>query len=179
MSAPETPDAPAAPSAPAGKAKKTILLAVVVVLGIGLGGAGGVMMAGPLLAGGAAPAAGADSTGAAEDGDDDEAAADTTAPAVVYMVENLVLNPAGTNGSRFLLLTLGLAVPDEAASQTLQARDPELRDVVIRILGAKGVDQLADITRRDSLKSELRTALVERFGKKSVLDVYFPQFVIQ
>jgi flagellar FliL protein len=177
MSAPETPDAPAAPAAP-GKAKKTILLAVVVVLGIGLGGAGGVMLAGPLLAGGAAPAAAADSAHAAED-EEDEAAADTTAPAVVYMVENLVLNPAGTNGSRFLLLTLGLAVPDEAASQTLQTRDPELRDVVIRILGAKGVDQLADITRRDSLKAELKTALVERFGKKSVLDVYFPQFVIQ
>ena len=95
------------------------------------------------------------------------------------MVENLVLNPAGTNGSRFLLLTIGLAVPDEAGSQALQARDPELRDVVIRQLGAKTVETLADITRRDSLKVELRAALVERFGKKSVLDVYFPQFVIQ
>ena len=174
MSAPETPDAPAA--APAGKAKKTILLAVVVILGIGLGGAGGVMMAGPLLAGGAPPAA-ADAD--AEHAEDEEPAADTAAPAAVYMVENLVLNPAGTNGSRFLLLTLGLAVPDEAASQALQARDPELRDVVIRQLGAQTVETLADITRRDSLKAQLRTALGERFGKKTVLDVYFPQFVIQ
>lgn len=176
MSAPEPTDAPAAP-APAGRAKKTILLVVVVGLGIGLGGAGGVMMAGPLLAGGAPAAATADAEHAEEE--EEEAKADTTAPAVVYMVENLVLNPAGTNGSRFLLLTIGLAVPDEAGSQALQARDPELRDVVIRQLGAKTVETLADITRRDSLKVELKAALVERFGKKSVLDVYFPQFVIQ
>jgi flagellar protein FliL len=176
MSAPETTDAPAAP-APAGKAKKTILLAVVIVLGIGLGGAGGVMMAGPLLAGGAPGAASAEAEHAGED--EEEAKADTTAPAIVYMVENLVLNPAGTNGSRFLLLTVGLAVPDEAASQALQARDPELRDVVIRQLGAQTVEALADITRRDTLKTQLKSALVERFGKRSVLDVYFPQFVIQ
>ena len=176
MSAPETPDAPAAP-APAGKAKKIALLAVVVVLGIGLGGAGGVMLAGPLLAGGAPAATGAAAPHAEEA--EEEAKRDTTAPAVVHIVENLVLNPAGTNGSRFLLLTIGLAVPDEAASQALQARDPELRDVVIRQLGAKSVETLADITRRDSIKVELKAALVERFGKKSVLDVYFPQFVIQ
>lgn len=176
MSAPDTSDAQAAPPAPAGKVKKSILLAVVVVLGIGLGGAGGVMMAGPLLAGGAPPAS-ADAADAREE--EEEARADTTAPPVVYMVENLVLNPAGTNGSRFLLLTIGLAVPDAAASTTLQARDPELRDVVIRSLGSKTVEHLADITRRDSLKLELKAALGERFGRKRVLDVYFPQFVIQ
>ena len=177
MSAPETPDAPA--PAPAGKAKKTILLAVVVVLGVGLGGAGGVMMAGPLLAGAAPHAKAADAEHAEEAEDEAETKADTTAPAIVYLVENLVLNPAGTNGSRFLLLTIGLAVPDEAASQTLKARDPELRDVIIRQLGTKSVEALADITRRDSLKAELKTALVAQFGKKSVVDVYFPQFVIQ
>lgn len=176
MSAPDAPDAPAAPAA--GTAKKTILLALVIVLGIGLGGAGGVMMAGPLLAG-SAPAPRAADADAEADDVEEEAAADTAAPAVVYLVENLVLNPAGTNGSRFLLLTIGLAVPDEAASQTFQARDPELRDVVIRQLGTKTVETLADITRRDSLKAELRTALVARFGKGSVRDVYFPQFVIQ
>lgn len=177
MSAPESPDAPAPAPAP-GKAKKTILLVLVVVLGIALGGAGGVMMAGPLLAGSAPPAT-ADSAQAGEDEHEEEAKADSSAPTVVYMVENLVLNPAGTNGSRFLLLTVGLAVPDEAASQALQARDPELRDVVIRHLGSKSVETLADITRRDSIKVELKAALVERFGKKSVRDVYFPQFVIQ
>lgn len=177
MSAPATPTDGAAP-APAGKAKKMILIAVVVVLGVGLGGAGGVMMAGPLLAGGA-PATAADTAAGSDAEHEEEEAADTTAAPVVHMVENLVLNPAGTNGSRFLLLTIGLAVPDEAGSTALKARDPELRDVIIRQLGTRSVEELADITRRDTLKAQLKTALVERFGKKTVKDVYFPQFVIQ
>jgi flagellar basal body-associated protein FliL len=61
----------------------------------------------------------------------------------------------------------------------MKERDPELRDAVLRYLGAKQVEELSDVAQRDSLKLGIRAAVVERFGKGSVRDVYFPQFVIQ
>ncbi|HEX6632048.1 MAG TPA: flagellar basal body-associated FliL family protein, partial [Gemmatimonadaceae bacterium] len=98
---------------------------------------------------------------------------------VVHLVENLVLNPARSGGSRFLLLSVGFAVKDDATAKTLADRDPELRDVIIRCFGAKTVDELVDVALRDSLKVELQQAVGERFGPATVSAVYFPQFVIQ
>jgi flagellar FliL protein len=176
-------DASQAADAPK-KSKKSLLLGLVIVGGILVGGGAGAFMAGPLLAGSAGPkaaAGAADAKGAegehgsgAEDGDGAE-----HAPGVVHLVENLVLNPARTGGSRFLLVTVGFAVQDEAAAKLLTDRDPELRDAIIRFFGARGVDELGDIAQRDSFKVQLRAAVAERFGSATVREIYFPQFVIQ
>ena len=171
---------PAAEQAPK-KSKKVVLVAIVIVLGVVLGGGAGAYLAGPLLAGGAPKAAAGDSGHAAKAGEhgDEEGAAGDGAAATVHLVENMVLNPAASGGSRFLLLSVGFAVKDEAGAKVLETRDPELRDVVIRFLGAYTVDELVDIARRDSLKVGLRAAVTERFGAGAVRDVYFPQFVVQ
>jgi len=171
---------PAAEQAPK-KSKKIVLILVVVVLGVVLGGGAGAYLAGPLLAGGAPKAAAASGDHAPKGGehDEEEGAAGDHAGAPVHLVENMVLNPAASGGSRFLLLSVGFAVKDEAGAKVLETRDPELRDVVIRYLGAYTVDELVDIARRDSLKVGLRAAVTERFGAGAVRDVYFPQFVVQ
>ena len=55
----------------------------------------------------------------------------------------------------------------------------ELRDAVLVTLGGKTVEQLADMTARDSLRVELRTATAKALHTRGVKRVYFPQFVIQ
>jgi flagellar FliL protein len=100
------------------------------------------------------------------------------APAVLTL-DNLVLNPAGSGGARFLLLTVAIECKDAASVTTMQARDAELRDVVLTTLGLKTVEQLAEIGAREQIKTDLVGALNERFGKKTVVRVYFPQFVVQ
>lgn len=177
----------ATPAAAPAKSKKSLLLVVIIVAGVVLGGGAGAFLAGPLLAGGPPPAGQNDSSGAGGDdasngGEADEAAGrdgKKGAPPVVHLVDNLVLNPAQSGGSRFLLLSVAFAVKDDATAKVLADRDPELRDVIIRYFGARTVDELVDISQRDAMKVQLRATLVERFGKGSVRDVYLPQFVIQ
>jgi flagellar FliL protein len=41
------------------------------------------------------------------------------------------------------------------------------------------VESLTDIAAREGFKKELEQAIRERFGKKSVRRLYFPQFVVQ
>jgi flagellar FliL protein len=122
----------------------------------------------------------ADAHGDEHGGGDDHGGegAASAGPAVVTL-ENLVLNPAGSGGARFLLLTVALECKDAAALATLQARDAELRDAVLTTLGVKSVEQLADIGVREQIKGDLLAALNERFGSKTVARVYFPQFVVQ
>ena len=170
---------PPTESAPAPGKSKKILMLLVIVVGVIVGGGSGVFLAGPLLASKVGPKApAADSTeAAAAEGEHGEHGA--AKGAAVHVVENMVLNPANSGGSRFLLISVAFSVKNEQVSETMTERDPELRDVILRNMGEYDVDALADITRRDSMKTTLQGAVQDRFGKGTVLAVYFPQFVIQ
>ena len=80
--------------------------------------------------------AGADS---AAHGDSTEVSADSASSASstpsVHLLENLVLNPAGSGGSRFLLLSVAIEAGSSSMTTEFQARDAELRDIILTALG--------------------------------------------
>ncbi|WP_411280696.1 flagellar basal body-associated protein FliL [Gemmatimonas sp.] len=185
----ETPQAPEdAPVAPT-KAKLPLLIGMVAV-GLAVGGATGAALLGPMVAkkmGKVTPivaadsAHGSDSTAAAgEHGPPAEGGKEGgVAEAAIHVLDNMVLNPAGSGGSRYLLLTVAIEVGSPTAVESFKARDAELRDIVLTTLGTKPVDQLTDMATREQFKAEIMKAVDERFGKKSVKRIYFPQFVVQ
>ena len=131
---------------------------------------------------------GADAEGGGEHADagGEEAAAEgghdapkEGAGASVHLLENLVLNPASSGGARFLLLTVAIEVGNAKAGEEFKTRDAELRDIILTALGVKTVDELTEIARREQFKTELKTAIDAKFGKKAVKSLYFPQFVVQ
>jgi flagellar FliL protein len=173
----------------AGPAKPTMLLLIAgLVGGLVIGGLGGSFALGPMLAKKlVAPTVAHAAT------DDEEAASESKseggghgekgekkAGAVVHMMENLVLNPSGSNGTRFLMAAVAAEVKDEKVKEEMTGRDAELRDAVLRLLGDRTVDQLSDMAQRDALKKTLTDSLNSRLASKSAIKrVYFPQFVIQ
>ena len=173
--------------APPKRGKKKVILAAVLLVGALAGGGAGAFFAGPLLAEmilGPADAAAAEAHGGAEA----EAAEHDTggdhggghgAGAANYLVENLVLNPAQSNGQRFLMASVSFDLKEEAASEEMKNRDAQVRDALLTVLGHKTVEQLTDITGRDSLKSELKSAVSSLFPEGTVQAIYLPQFVIQ
>ena len=193
MSAPPTAPVPEnveGQAAPTGFKAKLPMMAMVAV-GIAIGGGTGAVVVGPMVAkkmGKVAPPhadsaathgeAAADGGGGGEHG---AAGADKGggAEASVHLLENLVLNPAGTNGSRVLLLTVAIETGTPAVGAEMTTRDAELRDIILTSLGTKTVDQLTDISTREVIKGELQTAIGGRFGKSAVKRLYFPQFVVQ
>lgn len=188
----ETPKAPEnAPSAPA-KAKLPILIGMVAV-GLAVGGGTGAALLGPMIAkkmGKATPVAVAAQESHGADAADAAAAEDHSAPAdggtesgtdkaAIHVLDNMVLNPAGSGGTRYLLLTVAIEAGTSAAIESFKLRDAELRDIVLTTLGTKPVDQLTDIATREQFKVELIAAVDEHFGRKSVKRIFFPQFVVQ
>ena len=169
-------------AAPASKPKLPLLIGMVAV-GLAVGGGTGAAFLGPMVAkklgkGATHMVAHADSSAA-----EGEAAAEDSAAAgganAVHLLENLVLNPAGSGGSRFLLLTVAMEVGSAKSAEDFKNRDSELRDIILTSLGTKSVDELTDISQREAFKKELHTAVTARFGKKAVKSLYFPQFVVQ
>jgi flagellar FliL protein len=97
----------------------------------------------------------------------------------VWPIENLVLNPAGSNGTRFLMVNATFEMKDEAAKEAAKDREAEARDVILALLGKKPIEVLSDINQREQIKKEVLAAVAPLFPKGVVTKVFFPQFVIQ
>jgi len=123
---------------------------------------------------------GADSTG---DGEHDPAAGGEHGPSLpppLYTISDLVLNPAGSGGTRFLMLSVAFDVKDSSAVDMLKQRDAEIKDAVLALVGAKTVEQLAEVTAREPLKVEIKNLVSTIVKQKTLIKrVSFPQFVIQ
>jgi flagellar protein FliL len=183
-----------------------VIPAVLALVGLGAGGFAGYRMVGPKLTVGLAdavtaaelaahpPAKGAhdDSTESAdgEHGDEGDEGDEgdgkgkdgghAAGPPPLYTISDLVLNPAGSGGTRFLMLSVAFDMKDSAAVETLKQRDAEVKDAVLALVGAKSVEQLAEVSAREPLKAEIKDLVSGILKKKKLIKrVSFPQFVIQ
>lgn len=102
-----------------------------------------------------------------------------SSPVTSFTVENLILNPAETQGTRFLMATIVVSVEGDRGAEALGERDAEIRDHLMLLLGAKTVDELTDVGHRDELKEEIRAALAALVPSQTIVAVYLPTFVIQ
>jgi len=161
---PATEGAADAAPATAGGGKRMML--IMALAGIAAGAAAGVFGVGPILAKRRAAAP-------------PKHATEAPAAAVVHAIENLVLNPAGSGGTRFLMVTATFELKDAAAEEVMKDREAEVRDRILGLLGKKTIDELTDIAKRDGIKQEVLAAVSPVFPKGAVLKVFFPQFVIQ
>lgn len=158
--------------------KNTLALFVAIVVGLVSGGCLGALVVGPRLD--PHPSATERWDDGVPSGVARRAGVDARwgAPRSLYMIDNLVVNPAGTHGRRFLLTTIALEVPSEALVEVLKERDAEIRDALVGVLGSKTVGDLSDIAARESVKEALRGAVENLIGVP-VTRLYTPQFVIQ
>lgn len=175
----DTPTTAAEAAAPA-KPKK-LLVVVLAVAGLALGIGGGAFVAAPLLAGKSAAAAtpGMPSGRHAKPGDGAGKPGGEAAAPIIFSMENLVLNPAGTSGTRFLMATVAVELSDAKHLDKLKEREAETRDILVSLLGRKTVDELSDATRRDAFRAEANAAIAPLLPKHAIRRVFFPQFVIQ
>jgi flagellar protein FliL len=163
-------------AAPAAKPNRMLVIGAVAVGSLaGLGA--GVAAIGPMLVSPAAAAPAEGSHGGAEG--EHAAGADTTASEAPIVLSNLVMNPAGSRGTRFLLVSVGFEFSPAIAAEEFEKRETEIRDRVIGVLSTKTVDELVDYTQRDSFRAEIQAALDTLLSGPKVRRVFFPQFVIQ
>ncbi len=168
------------------KGKKAVLIAA--LLGLGGGAAGGLVVLGPAIGtsmAASAPLPGAEAAaddghgGGGDDGHGGGGAEGGGGADALHVIDNLVVNPSDSEGTRFLLASVALVPGDPGLGDELTARDVELRDALIRVLGGKTVDQLVDIGQRAALADELKAAVESIVGDHTIRRLFIPQYVIQ
>ncbi len=175
-----------APEAPAG-GKKTGLIIGLTFAGAILGGVASALFIAPkMIARQAPPAAeaahGPNADAAAEAAPaegEGEGGGEGEGERQMVQLENIIVNPAGSNGNRFLMTTVAFSVVDEKAQKVLSDRKVELRDRVTTILETMSMADLTAPGARDSLKARIGVMVGTIVGAKVPVQVFLPQFVIQ
>ncbi|HYC32882.1 MAG TPA: flagellar basal body-associated FliL family protein [Gemmatimonadales bacterium] len=140
-----------------------------------LAGVGGGFVLAPRLLPAAAHAAGEESEESAEEAEGHGAGGEGK----IFRIDNLIVNPAGSEGSRFLMTTVAIEVETEAQEAKLRERDVQVRDLVVSRLESRTMGMLTQPFARDSIKRQLAEAMTEVLGPRARVRVYLPQFVIQ
>lgn len=149
-------------------------LLVIMVASLLVGGAAGVFGIAPAL--GAKPAASEADAG----GDHGKKGGHGKEDAPSFFpLDNLVVNPAGSQGTRFLVVSLAIRLSDRGTTEELVARDPEIRDALLGMLGQRTVEQLSDPTARDSLRVQIKATIESVIGEGKIASILMPQFVLQ
>lgn len=96
-----------------------------------------------------------------------------------FSVEDIIINPAGTNGQRLMLASVGFAVATEEEKKALEEKQVLLKDIVISTLSSKTLQELNQVGYKDSLKVQLMNTITERMSELEVSDIYFSKYIIQ
>lgn len=97
----------------------------------------------------------------------------------VLVIKDLIINPAGTNGTRFLLTTVGLEVPSVEIKTELEQKEIQTRDILNSVLTSKGLDELTIPEFKESLRKEILEKLNANLKTGKIKNVYFSKFIIQ
>ncbi len=159
------------------KGSGLVMLLLAAVASLGAGAGAGLFALGPMLGPKSSAEAAGKPQGEKHAGHGGEGEKTDGAP--LYTIDNLVVNPSGTQGTRFLVVSLAIRVSDKTTTEQLVAHDPEIRDALLGLLASRTVQQLSNPGIRDSLKVQLRAAVETVMGKGTVANILMPQFVLQ
>jgi flagellar FliL protein len=161
------------------------MLALVVVLTLAAGGALGTLLVAPRLIQAKQAAAAQQQEpkhGKKDRKKDRKGGKDGEGKPTSYKIENVVVNPADSQGQRFLMCSLAIEADDPKALDTLRDHEVEVRDRVVSLLTSLTLEQLTASGARDSLRLQLARSIQPVLGEDGLdveLKVYLPNFVIQ
>jgi flagellar FliL protein len=108
----------------------------------------------------------------------DEQSGEQLEEPVIVMLEEVIVNPAGTEGRRYLATRLGLQTRSMTGEEEISSRAILIRDAVISLLSSKSMTQLSDLAYRDTLRAELRDVVNLQLKDTHVDNVVFSDYVL-
>ncbi|MDH3891259.1 MAG: flagellar basal body-associated FliL family protein [candidate division Zixibacteria bacterium] len=104
---------------------------------------------------------------------------DGESEALIYAIRDIVVNPAGTGGSRFLSVSFGFELESPEFEAEFAAKEAVVRDALITILSSKTVAQLTDSKQKEIVRYQIKKRVSKLMGSQELVGVYFTDFVLQ
>lgn len=97
----------------------------------------------------------------------------------IYVVEDLIINPAGTDGKRLLLSSIGFDLLTEQNQKELKEKEVLVKDAIISVLSSKDLTHLSDAIYRDTLRMEISQRITQLMPDVKINNVYFSKYILQ
>lgn len=96
-----------------------------------------------------------------------------------YEFQNVVVNLAGTMGTRYLKTSFMVTGADPHIREAFEGNKPRLTDVTLNVLSSLTLADLEEPGAKNVIREKLVTAYNQALGRKVAEQVYFSDFVIQ
>lgn len=97
----------------------------------------------------------------------------------IFVIEDVIVNPAGTEGKKLLLASIGFDLSSDAEQKELKSKEVLVKDVIVSTLSSKSLVQLSDSSYRDKLKNEIGQKVKNLIPDLRLNAVYFSKYIIQ
>lgn len=94
-------------------------------------------------------------------------------------LNKVIVNVAGTMGTRFLVCSMTLVSKDPELDAQFKENEPELRHVTITSLSSKSISDIEKPGAKNVIRSELASLFNAVLGNGVVQEIYFTDFAIQ
>jgi flagellar FliL protein len=94
-------------------------------------------------------------------------------------LEEIIVNPAGTNGQRYLLVQFSLELDDKDDQQLIKENRSKVRNNIIKYLSSQTVSELQGIKGKEDLRAELIQLINQAIDSRSVRNLYYSKYVMQ
>jgi len=99
--------------------------------------------------------------------------------AATYEFQNVVVNLAGTMGTRYLKTSFLVTGAEPNIKSVFETNKPRLTDVTLNVLSSLSLADLEEPGAKNVLREKLVAAYNQALGRKVAEQVYFSDFVVQ
>ncbi len=101
-------------------------------------------------------------------------------PREIYLVDNIIVNPAGTNGTRYLSTSIGLEIEkSEESVEHMREKTPVVRDILIAVFSSKSLEELGSGEGKELIRKDILEKVNQALSPGSVSKVFFVDYVLQ
>ena len=97
----------------------------------------------------------------------------------MFPLDNFTVNLLSDSGRRYLKVEMNLELDDEEVAAELDSKSAVVRDVVIRLLSSKTLEEISTAKGKEKLKEQIVNQLNIRLRDGNVRNIYFTEFVVQ
>jgi flagellar FliL protein len=97
----------------------------------------------------------------------------------VVELKDFVVNIEGTQGTRYLKAGITLEADSEKTKKAVEARKPQIRDIILFHLGNKRFNEVRDLQGKKQLRAELVRKINSVLNTGKIRTLFFTGFVVQ
>jgi flagellar FliL protein len=94
-------------------------------------------------------------------------------------MENIVVNLAGTMGTRYLKTTFMITGADKGLRSTFESKKAQLVDISLNVLSSLSLADLEEAGAKNIIREKLIIAYNQALGRRVAEQIYFADFVVQ